>query len=107
MANFTWTNAAGGDWSVAANWALSVPITPPRPPGSATDTAFFGDLASSYTVTVNAGTTVGNSVTGGPFIEIDPTTLTGPAFSISGSLTADIIYYTASTTPLRAILPPA
>ena len=72
MVNFTWTNPAGGDWSVASNWSLGG-IVPPRPPGTSTDSASFGNLASSYTVTVNAGTTVGNSVTGGPFIEIDVT----------------------------------
>ena len=60
MANFTWTNAAGGDWSVASNWSLGGVIPAPRPPGAG-DTAFFGNLANSYTVTVEAGTTVGDS----------------------------------------------
>ena len=48
--------AAGGDWSVAANWTI-IPgngIGPP-PPGPG-DSAAFADLASAYTVTVQAGT---------------------------------------------------
>ena len=46
MANFTWKNAAGGDWSDAANWSLGGIIVAPRPPESATDTAFFDNLAN-------------------------------------------------------------
>ena len=107
MANFTWVNPAGGDWSVASNWALLIPITPPRPPESGVDTAALDDLANSYTVTVGAGTTVGNSVLGGPFIEIDATPsagLTGaPAISISGTLTADVAYFTGSGGPATSM----
>ncbi len=47
MANFTWTNDAGGDWSDASNWS---PLFG-APPGLS-DTAIFGSLASSYSVTV-------------------------------------------------------
>ena len=66
MANFVWKNAAGGDWSDPLNWAgFGTP-----PPGGANDSAVFVDLANSYTVTVKAGTTVGNSL-GGPLIDID------------------------------------
>jgi hypothetical protein len=63
MANFTWTNAAGGDWSTASNWSLGGSVAP-RPPEFGVDTAFFGDLANSYTVTV--GTTVGSNILGAP-----------------------------------------
>ena len=105
MADFTWTNAAGGDWSVASNWSLGGGIAAPRPPESGLDTATFGDLASSYTVTVNAGTTVGDGVTGGPFISIDATSaLRDVAFSISGSLTADFLYHTAASGPATSMI---
>ena len=103
MANFTWTNAAGGDWSAASNWSLGG-IAAPRPPGSG-DTASLDDLANSYTVTVAAGSTVGGSIVG-PFIEIDadPTALTGsPTLSISGSLTADLIYFTSAGGPATSV----
>ncbi len=104
MADFTWTNAAGGDWSDPSNWSLGGGIVPPRTPERATDTANFGDLASSYTVTVNAGTTVGDSVTGGPFISIDATSATKDVvFSISGSLTADFFYGTAASGPATSL----
>ncbi len=103
MAVFTWTNAAGGDWSVASNWSPSGGIVPP-PPESSLDTAIFGDLANSYTVTVNAGTTVGGGVTGGPFIEIDAISATKDvAFSVSGSLTADFLYGTAASGPATSL----
>ena len=103
MANFTWTNAAGGDWSVASNWS-PFGVIPAPPPGNG-DNADFGDLASSdYTVTVQAGTKVGWRLDG-PFI-VDRCRLVGldghVAFSISGSLTADFHYVTS-----RAGLPPA
>ncbi len=104
MTDFSWTNAAGGDWSVAANWVL-VPgngIGPP-PPGVG-DSASFGALATSYTVTVSA--TVGNG-TFGPSISInaDPNgVLTGtPTFSISGTLTAGFLYGTTSSGPATSM----
>ena len=103
MANFTWTNAVGGDWSAASNWSIGG-IAAPRPPGSG-DTASLDDLANSYTVTVAAGSTVGGSIVG-PFIEIDadPTALTGsPTLSISGSLTADLIYFTSAGGPATSV----
>jgi hypothetical protein len=75
MANFTWTNAGGGYWSTASNWSHDGIIVVPRPPEFGGDTAFFGDLANSYTVTVS--TTVGGSILGAPFIEIDPTGSSG------------------------------
>jgi Hint domain len=94
MANFTWTNAGGGDWSDASNWSPSI-IGPP----GARDNTTFNDLASSYTVTVKAGTTVGNG-TAGPFISISATSaLKDVAFSISGTLTADFLYGTAKSGP--------
>ena len=48
FAQFTWTNAAGGNWSVGANWGG----TAPAPGGSATTTLTFGAagiIGSSYT----------------------------------------------------------
>ena len=93
MANFTWTNAGGGDWSDASNWSPSI-IAPP----GAGDNATFNDLATSYTVTVKAGTTVGGKL--GTSISIDATSaLKDVAFSISGSLTADIFYGTNASGP--------
>jgi hypothetical protein len=97
MATFTWTNAAGGDWSVASNWTLPVGISPPRPPGAG-DTATFNDLANSYTVTVQAGETVGGLL--GTSLSIDATSaLDDVAFSISGTLTASILYNTVASGP--------
>jgi hypothetical protein len=56
-------------------------------------------------VTVNAGTTVGDSVIGGPFISIDATSATEDvAFSISGSLTADFLYGTAASGPPTSMI---
>ena len=56
-------------------------------------------------MTVNAGTTVGDSVTGGPFISIDATSaLKDVAFSISGSLTADFLYGTAASGPPTSMI---
>jgi hypothetical protein len=102
MASFTWTNAAGGDWSVATNWSIPLGVAPPRAP-RAGDVAILDNLANSYTVTVAAGTTVGNSTTG-PFIEIDATAQVGaPALSISGSLTADFVYFTAAGDPTTSV----
>ena len=101
MANFTWTNAAGGDWSTASNWSHNGIIGLPRPPEFGVDTAFFGDLANPYTVTVS--TTVGSDILGAPLIEIDPTTSAGPAFDISGSLTADVIYFTSAGDPATSM----
>ena len=87
MTDFSWTNAAGGDWSGAANWVI-VPgngIGPP-PPGIG-DSASFGDLATSYTVTVS--TTIDNG-TDGPSISINAASaVRDVAFSISGTLTAE------------------
>ncbi len=102
MASFTWTNPAGGDWSVASNWSLPAGISPPRAP-RAGDVANLNNLASSYTVTVAAGSTVGSS-SGGPFIEFDATASIGaPALSISGTLTANIIYYTNPGDPATSV----
>ena len=49
-ATLIWTNTAGGDWSVAANWS------PNQVPGSS-DNAFITN-SGSYTVTLNAQATV-------------------------------------------------
>jgi hypothetical protein len=98
MASFTWTNPAGGDWSVASNWTAPLGISPLRAPGAG-DTATFDDLANSYTVTVQADETVGDG-TAGPSISIDATsTLDDVAISISGTLTADLLYNTATSGP--------
>ena len=101
MTDFSWTNAAGGDWSGAANWVI-VPgngIGPP-PPGIG-DSASFGDLATSYTVTVS--TTIGNG-TDGPSISINATSaVRDVAFSISGTLTASFLYGAASSGPATSM----
>ena len=81
MPNFTWTNAAGGDWGDASNWSPRLGA----PPG-ASDAAIFGSLASSYTVTVT--TTVVDVEVG-----IISPGASGPTFSISGSLTTEDISY--------------
>ena len=95
MADFSWTNAAGGDWSVASNWSPSI-LNPP--PGNG-DGADFADLATGYTVTVAAGTMVAAGLDGA-FITVDATSaLKDVAFSISGSLTADFAYHTAASGP--------
>ena len=67
---------------------------------AARDTAFFGNLANSYTVTVS--TTVGNSLLGSPLIEIDTTALIGSRHFPSVARRRQI----SSTSPLRAILLP-
>ena len=105
MADFTWTNAAGGDWSVASNWSPSI-LNPP-PPGNG-DNADFNDLAtglsSGYTVTVQAGTVVAAGLDG-VFITIDAISDTKDvAFSISGSLTADIQYVTNAGGPATSFV---
>jgi hypothetical protein len=98
MGNYTWTNAAGGDWSVAGNWYPSLFA----PPGL-NDTANFNDLANAYTVTVQAGETIGISALS-PSISFDATSaLTDAALSISGKLTANILYSTDSGGPATSL----
>ena len=62
MANFTWTNAAGGDWSTASNWnPAAVPVTG--------DNIVLPTLAAAYTSVDNLAfiddinLSLGNSVT--------------------------------------------
>ena len=81
MPNFTWTNAAGGDWGDASNWTPRIGASP-----GDSDAAIFGSLASSYTVTVT--TTVVDVEVG-----IISPGASGPTFSISGSLTTEDISY--------------
>jgi hypothetical protein len=62
VANFTWTNAAGGDWSTASNW------NPAGPPGNG-DNIVLPTLAGAYTsiddipVIDGINLSLGNSVT--------------------------------------------
>ena len=62
MANFTWTNAAGGDWSTASNW------TPAAVPGNGANIV-LPTLAGAYTSVENIpfidgiNVSIGNSVT--------------------------------------------
>ena len=55
---YTWNNAAGGDWGTAANW------TPNGVPNATSDTATI-TLAGTYTVTVVGSFTVGSVAIGG------------------------------------------
>jgi fibronectin-binding autotransporter adhesin len=76
-ADVSWTNPAGGDWAVGANWSTgSMP--------SASDTAVFDALSGPYTVTVTGTRTVGT-------IQINSSNLTlrlqGNNTSSSASLT--------------------
>ena len=57
-ATLAWTNTAGGNWSVAANW------DPNQVPGS-NDTAQINSAAGTYTVTVDVNATVNSLVVGG------------------------------------------
>src|SRR3954454_1919880 len=50
---FTWTQAAGGNWSTAGNWDVQ-----PIFPGSGTDVLLFG-LGGTYTSTFDAAFGVG------------------------------------------------
>ncbi len=93
MAVFTWTNAAGGDWSTKSNWAPLLGA----PPG-ASDEALFESLASSYTV--NVTTTVADVA-----IAIITPGSSGPTFSISGSLTAGDIFYLGSSPTSMTVEP--
>ena len=96
MAHFTWTNAAGGDWSNPANWNPSIF----GPPGL-NDTANFNDLANAYTVTVTG--IVGINVLS-PSISIDATSASNDvAFSISGRLTGNFIYFTDAAGPATSV----
>ena len=62
MANFTWTNAAGGNWSTASNW------NPAGPPGNG-DNIVLQTLGGAYTSIDNIpfidgiNLSIGNSVT--------------------------------------------
>ena len=95
MANFTWTNAAGGDWSVASNWSPSITA----PPGTG-DTAFFGNLTNSYTVTVGAGSTVEAAP---PLSKSTLLSRPAPRRFPSAALTADIIYHTDPLDPATSM----
>src|SRR5437867_1236488 len=56
-ADLVWTNTAGGNWSVAANWS-------PNQAPSTNDTAWITNNGT-YTVTVNTSITVSNLFLGG------------------------------------------
>ena len=62
MANFTWTNAAGGNWSTGSNW------NPAGPPGNG-DNIVLPMLGGAYTSVDNIpfidgiNLSIGNSVT--------------------------------------------
>jgi T5SS/PEP-CTERM-associated repeat protein len=96
QAQFTWTNAAGGNWSVPGNWGG----TAPPAGGSATTTLTFGAAGitgASYTATNDltgifnlnqltfngsAGTTVTLAATGGASVNFTGTT---PGISHAGA----------------------
>ena len=104
MATFSWTNAAGGDWSGAANWQLVPPPFVGTPPPGAGDYTEFGNLAAvnPYIVTVDAADSPVGPLSG---IEIDVTAMAGaPVFSISGTLkTNAIIYHTDAGDPATSM----
>src|SRR4051812_33551195 len=54
----TWTNAAGGNWSVAANWS------PNQVPGASDSVLITAD--GTYTVVLADSVTVSNLTLGGP-----------------------------------------
>jgi hypothetical protein len=56
--NLTWTNTAGGDWAVAANWS-------PNQVPTVSDVAVF-DGAATYTVTLTGARSVGGIVMANP-----------------------------------------
>jgi hypothetical protein len=56
-ATINWTNTAGGNWSVAANWS------PNQVPGSSDNAVITAN--GSYTVTLNTSATVGSLTLGG------------------------------------------
>ncbi len=84
MAEFTWTNATGGDWNVASNWMLINGITPP-PPGAG-DEAHFGALTNNYTVDVTGLQAV-------DFVLVAASPTSAPTFVIEGSLAVNSFNY--------------
>src|SRR4051794_35469978 len=73
-AEILWTNQAGGNWATAANW------NPNQVPG-ASDNAYI-TTGGTYTVTVNAATSV-NSVTVGGMSGTQTLSLTAGTFTIN------------------------
>ena len=75
-ATIIWTNTAGGNWNVAANW------NPQQVPGAADDPCITNN--SSYTVTVNTPVNVASLTLGGATgtqtlnLSANTFTLTGP-----------------------------
>lgn len=73
----SWTNPAGGNWSVASNWSLNrVPVT--------TDSVVI-DLAGSYSVTLDT-TFVGSFITVGGASGAQTLSLSNRTLTVSGAL---------------------
>ena len=91
MAVFDWTHSGTGDWTTAGNWVLLLGTpNPGTPPPGTGDFAFFADAGASYTVNVTTSVDVDE-------IAIIPTTSTAN-FVISGSLTTNVLAYSAPLT---------
>ena len=84
MAEFSWTNALGGNWDAAANWTLITGVAPP-PPGAG-DEAHFGALANNYTVTVNGPQQAAD-------VLVAASATSAPTFVIDGSLATNTFIY--------------
>ena len=84
VAEFSWTNAAGGDWSEGTNWTLITGATPPPP--RAGDEAHFGALANNYTVTVTGPQLVAD-------VLVAASLTSAPTFVIDGSLATNTLNY--------------
>ena len=100
--NFTWTNAAGGDWSVASNWSPSI-LNPPRP-----ERGYCGlrrpEASSGYTVTVG-GTAVDRWHGRRLHRRSMPLRPPGrPGVFHQRPLTADIIYVTDAGGPATSMM---
>jgi hypothetical protein len=79
-ATITWTNAAGGAWSDAANWSSSTV------PGSG-DLAVLPTLASNYTVTLSSDPAASIQVDGGATLDLGAQSLgSAPAVDNAGAI---------------------
>src|ERR1017187_5127731 len=78
----TWTNTAGGNWSVAANWS------PNQVPGSS-DTAILTN-DGTYTVTMDVGPNIAGLVVGAP-TGVNTQTLfaSGQTLTLNGQVTVN------------------
>ncbi|MFN3407607.1 MAG: beta strand repeat-containing protein [Limisphaerales bacterium] len=89
-----WTNTAGGNWNVAANWS-------PNAVPAAADTAFITN-AGTYTVTVNAAATIASLTVGDPTVGGSPTlAITAGAFTVTNLVVAPIAQVLVSGGTLR------